>query len=511
MLSEKAHTQTRQHDFTPVSRGVLQRKCTGGNHTVGSECESCGKKNLSLQRKTQDSVLRTQRSDDVPPIVHDVLRSPGQPLDAETRTFFETRFGHDFSRVRVHTDARAAESADMISALAYTAGQHVVFGTRQYSPATRAGRKLLAHELMHTIQQNLILKDSFDLSLAPASTQREHEADAMADAALLGSRLHPNPTPLRPMIQRQASSTDVELEVPTPKESERLRQLGVHLPKVSAPSADPRSNNDYVDRRLTAVGWGIYVFGAYLYVDGLPLPAFIPNTYIDLNLRRAVPINESVYPDREAALNDIPSGPLVSGEPVPYAYYRAVGGLIVPTIFSPATTPRTIETLTGAMRKLGEEVSRELVVLALSLVGGMLLRGIISRFVRVRETEVEERPPSGAVEDPVSFGKKVGEEVAPLKAGKRATIAKRMTQAKFLQSDAVEATGEASRVAFGRTGGTVSLPNGDKIVPSVIVGENQPVFVVKPDGRVLAAKATISKTEPLDLANPIRITNLRTE
>src|SRR5436309_2773031 len=61
----------------------------------------------------------------VPPIIQDVLRSPDQPLDAGTRAFMEPRFGQDFSQVRVHTDAKAAESTRAVNALAYTVGQHI--------------------------------------------------------------------------------------------------------------------------------------------------------------------------------------------------------------------------------------------------------------------------------------------------------------------------------------------------------------------------------------------------
>lgn len=89
----------------------------------------------------------------VPPLVHDVLHSPGQPFDAATRSFMESRFGHDFSHVRVHTDTRAVESARAVGALAYTAGKDVVFGAGQYIPWTDAGKKLLAHELTHVVQQ----------------------------------------------------------------------------------------------------------------------------------------------------------------------------------------------------------------------------------------------------------------------------------------------------------------------------------------------------------------------
>ena len=105
----------------------------------------------SLQTK------RVQASDAgqmaAPPIVHEVLRSPGQPLDASTRAFMEARFGHDFAHVRVHHDAKAAESARAVQARAYTVGQSVVFGEGNFAPTTRQGRELLGHELSHTIQQ----------------------------------------------------------------------------------------------------------------------------------------------------------------------------------------------------------------------------------------------------------------------------------------------------------------------------------------------------------------------
>jgi hypothetical protein len=95
----------------------------------------------------------TGREIEVPPVVHKVLRSPGRPLDESTRQLMEPRFGHDFGRVRVHTDERAARSARAVHARAYTVGPDVVFGAGQFAPGTAAGRRLLAHELTHTIQQ----------------------------------------------------------------------------------------------------------------------------------------------------------------------------------------------------------------------------------------------------------------------------------------------------------------------------------------------------------------------
>jgi len=89
----------------------------------------------------------------VPPIVDDVLRSPGEPLEVETRRFFEERFGYDFGAVRVHRDARAAESARAVHAEAYTVGGDIVFDAGQYAPRSLGGQKLLAHELAHVMQQ----------------------------------------------------------------------------------------------------------------------------------------------------------------------------------------------------------------------------------------------------------------------------------------------------------------------------------------------------------------------
>ena len=82
------------------------------------------------------------------------LRGGGQPLSPSLRNFFEPRFGHDFSQVRVHTDAKATESARAVNARAFTIGRDVVFGAGRYAPETSKGGGLLAHELTHVVQQN---------------------------------------------------------------------------------------------------------------------------------------------------------------------------------------------------------------------------------------------------------------------------------------------------------------------------------------------------------------------
>jgi outer membrane protein OmpA-like peptidoglycan-associated protein len=90
------------------------------------------------------------------------LNGRGQPLPASSRGYFEPRFGHDFSRVRIHVDKRAAGMADSIGAKAFTLGQDVVFGEGRYQPDSREGRRLIAHELAHTIQQGKVSENTPD-------------------------------------------------------------------------------------------------------------------------------------------------------------------------------------------------------------------------------------------------------------------------------------------------------------------------------------------------------------
>jgi hypothetical protein len=130
----------------------LQRACPCGGGCPKCHTEQPGREHESLQTK------RVQASDTAqiaaPPSVHEVLRSPGQLLDAATRAFMEPRFGHDFSRVRVHSGTAAEQSAQDVNAYAYTMGHHVVFGAHRLAPGTHEGQRLLAHELTHVVQQS---------------------------------------------------------------------------------------------------------------------------------------------------------------------------------------------------------------------------------------------------------------------------------------------------------------------------------------------------------------------
>lgn len=131
---------TRQH---PCACGVCQ---TRGAASLGPDHQ--------LVRGERRTSAPSSATSTVPPIVHDTLRSPGQALDPAVRVYMEPRFGHDFSRVRIHADGQSAHAARTIQARAYTLGNDVVLGEGEYRPATASGKRLLAHELVHVVQQS---------------------------------------------------------------------------------------------------------------------------------------------------------------------------------------------------------------------------------------------------------------------------------------------------------------------------------------------------------------------
>src|SRR6266446_423549 len=199
-MSNQLQTQIKtkpQSFLTPLSAGLLQRTCAcGGTPGVDGECEECREKRLSLQSSPTQPAASSQ---DVPPVVHEVLGATGQPLDARTRAFMEPRFGHDFSNIRVHTDAKAAESAQAVNALAYTVGRDVVFGAGQYAPGTSEGKKLMAHELTHTIQQAGMQRIPSKPKVTDSNIAAENQAETAANT-LVGQH---SLLSIRPQLQRK--------------------------------------------------------------------------------------------------------------------------------------------------------------------------------------------------------------------------------------------------------------------------------------------------------------------
>jgi hypothetical protein len=172
--------------FHPNRAMPLQRKCACGRSSRETEgCVECDKSKIIKQPR---SVVEHEQTM-IPPIVHDVLNTSGRPLDPDTRGFMESRFGHDFSQVRVHTDVRAAESARAVDAVAYTVGRDIVFAAGRYQAGAAAGNRLLAHELTHVVQQarSPISLDAMSLNgVTSAHHPSEREADAVADRIAAG-------------------------------------------------------------------------------------------------------------------------------------------------------------------------------------------------------------------------------------------------------------------------------------------------------------------------------------
>ena len=163
---------------SPAVHPMLRLQRTMGNQAV----------RRLIQMQTKGAQANACAETAMPPVVHEALHSSGQPMDAGTRGFMESRFGYDFNRVRVHTDALAARSADAVGAFAYTVGRDVVFGAGQYSPWTIAGQRLLAHELAHVVQQggNNESLQGQSIRLSHPEEASERLADAAAETVLNG-------------------------------------------------------------------------------------------------------------------------------------------------------------------------------------------------------------------------------------------------------------------------------------------------------------------------------------
>lgn len=214
--------QVKNATLLPLAQGILQRKCACGKHTMaGGECVECARKKLGLQRKlaigasndpleqeadwVADQVLAAPlntpignspshiqrfvgqfsgQTATVPASVDQVLSGTGRSLDPALRQDMEQRFGYDFSRVRVHNDGAAQQSAREINANAYTVGHDIVFGTGQFKPGSHEGRKLIAHELTHVVQQSV--------NFSQHVVQRQPKGEEKEPSSEIGKELKKN-------------------------------------------------------------------------------------------------------------------------------------------------------------------------------------------------------------------------------------------------------------------------------------------------------------------------------
>lgn len=269
--------------LTVVGSGVLQRKCACGTHTGGGECAACAGEKQTLQRKAANDHEPTE----VPPIVYEVLGSPGQPLDRETRAFFEPRFGRDFSDVRVHTDAKAAESARAVNALAYAVGRDLAFDLGQYSPLLGGGRQLLAHELVHVVQE------SRRTGLSVSETKRNESEALQAEQRVLTAGAVPPPIPAFPprwntatrTAHETASSGSLALQRKVRDTKVSCGTTGLHggVPGGAISGADAINAIKTADARATKIGDdAVTRLSAKLTTIGTP--AYAPDPALDAAL-----------------------------------------------------------------------------------------------------------------------------------------------------------------------------------------------------------------------------------
>jgi hypothetical protein len=157
---------------TPAGKSCA---CGGSGHS--GECDDCHKRE-TLQRAGNGGPGPAS----VPASVVNTVSSAGRPLDSGARASMESRFGRDFSGVRVHTDHQAADSARAVNARAYTVGQHIAFDRGQYQPRTPAGQHLLAHELAHTVQQQGLQRKPNEAAVLDPALESRYEREANAAA-----------------------------------------------------------------------------------------------------------------------------------------------------------------------------------------------------------------------------------------------------------------------------------------------------------------------------------------
>ncbi|MGB7537783.1 MAG: DUF4157 domain-containing protein [Anaerolineales bacterium] len=174
----------------PAPEAVQRQEKPGEEEEEPVQAKAVDEPRIQRQAEPEDEEEPVQTKPDgghspaakqsAPSIVHEALKSSGRPLDPDTRAFMEPRFGRDFGGVKVHTDTDAALSAGKVHALAYTVGQDLVFSAGQYAPGSGMGRRLIAHELSHVVQQQ-----PFPTGMIPPRTgqmEKTHEGHMLQRA-----------------------------------------------------------------------------------------------------------------------------------------------------------------------------------------------------------------------------------------------------------------------------------------------------------------------------------------
>ncbi len=179
-----------EHEADHVADRVMRMpdpvsSLAAGPMQVSRECAACEEDETLMRRAEAGHGPAV-----APDIVHGVIASPGQPIEQASRDFFEPRMGRDFSSVRIHLGAAAAASAHAVGARAYTVGSRIVFAADAYAPGSEAGKRLLAHELAHVVQQNPGLPDRRAASIAGPAPVRPPDVTAASPDVLARQPAH---------------------------------------------------------------------------------------------------------------------------------------------------------------------------------------------------------------------------------------------------------------------------------------------------------------------------------
>jgi hypothetical protein len=230
-----------------------------------------------VEEEEEEEILQTKeipgQTPEVTPNLEyriNALKGGGQPLPESVRAFFEPRFGYDFSQVRVHTETQAAESAQALSAVAYTVGRDIVFGAGQYTPDTTTGRRFLAHELTHVVQQRQKNDSNGSLQLRPAGRART-ESLVLKDVPF-------DPDPRRELffeakVLKKLSDKLTEVRIPAPWGPDLMWKSNFHrgvYRKLLAIKPTPKTADIAVDFIKGTTLEGSYLLFAIVHISMVP-------------------------------------------------------------------------------------------------------------------------------------------------------------------------------------------------------------------------------------------------
>lgn len=374
----------------------------------------------SIQRKPLSSATSSRSQH--PGHVQRALSSGGRPLDVQTRNFFEPRFGHDLSSVRVHTGSQAADSAREVDAKAYAIGTDIVFGAGHFAPDTTEGQKLLAHELTHVWQQRggsssgpgshvIARQPATDRPSIPkpkdtvAVSRVENEDGTWSslnskgeviETGLLGPVINPSlPNLYQTTVVGERIKGDSQTK-PAASSSCPAQYTEVSIGDDDTTTPIPR-RAEYVDNAMEEMLYGLYLGGFELHMKGGD-KVFVSNRYlVDRDDSRSV--GDCIYNTVDEANAGVVSETR-AGDTVPrHAYYWGAGGkYIVPNVFSNATTPRIMATLYAARTDLANQVQRDLIGVA---TGMIISKGLSIGYSKAKTSFTSDPLPPKNVAPPI--------------------------------------------------------------------------------------------------------------